>query len=289
MQNLSAGSWRRRECAETFPVDPGLPSAERSEAQTASRPEFPAIEFFEIEKAPLRILVPPELDKHYVIGADVAINVPDGCYSCAQVLEYEHAEQVAVWHGRCDPDVFGHELNLLGHFYSQAFIAVEANPGGGGETVLKVLYRDHNYYNLYFRQRSGTMTEKVSFDRPGWFTTSRTKPVMYTELAMALRKPDSDEAPDLILHDEFTIRELGRILYDPQRRGQDAYGAKRPDHDDYSDALAIAWQARKQFFPPVKPDRLAAYNEIAEELGMRARVDKDDEEEMDDMERWCMS
>ena len=63
-----------------------------------------------MDKGPLKILVPPEQDKHYAIAVDSALNVSGGDYTCAQVVEWQHNEQVAVWHGRAHPDEFAYKL-----------------------------------------------------------------------------------------------------------------------------------------------------------------------------------
>lgn len=222
-----------------------------------------------MDKGPLKILVPPEPDKHYVMAIDSALNVSGGDYVCAQIVEWRHNEQVAVWHGRAHPDEFAHKAYVLGHLYNTAFIAVEANAGGGGGTILSILLNKFNYPNLYFRERLDTVSRQISTERPGWMTTGKSKPTMYNDMSEVIRSVlDEDEAPQIILHDRETVEELACIQYDPAKRGQDAFGAVAPDHDDYSDALCISFQARKQFFPSPDPDPDIEFNRTVEQLGI---------------------
>lgn len=93
-----------------------------------------------IEKDPRgELLVYRELDKgdpdtgrrpeNYYIGADVAMGIRGGDYSCAQILD-SRKRQVAVWRGHVHPDHFASVLHALGFYYNTARIAVEANNHG---------------------------------------------------------------------------------------------------------------------------------------------------------------
>lgn len=222
-----------------------------------------------MDKGPLKILVPPERDKFYVVAVDVAQNVPGGNFTCANVFEYEHFEQVAVWHGRAYPDEFAYKLFCLGHLYNTAFIAVEANPAGGGGTILSILCNKLHYPNLYFRERVNTLSRKVSPERPGWVTTGTSKPPMYNEMSEVVRSVLlEDEEPQMFLHDPDTVEEMTKVIYDPAKRGQNAFGAVPPDHDDISDSVCIAYQARKQCAPPTAPDPDAEFYRNVQGLGL---------------------
>ena len=78
----------------------------------------PSIE--ENEKGYLSIFKKPNEFHNYAIGADVSEGkiVAEGDesnesdYSCAQVIDQTTFEQVAVWHGRIDPDLFGRLIDL---------------------------------------------------------------------------------------------------------------------------------------------------------------------------------
>jgi hypothetical protein len=65
----------------------------------------------------------------YTIGADVAMGVRGGDYSCAQILDGDK-EQVATWHGHIHPDEFARVLAALGTYYNLALVAPERNNHG---------------------------------------------------------------------------------------------------------------------------------------------------------------
>lgn len=184
-------------------------------------------------------------------GADPSMNVEDGDPAAIQMLEYEFAEQVAVWHGFADPDVFGKILFDLGMFYNTAFLTVEENPGGGGSHALEVLTKRLYYPRLYYRQKLDTESRRVNFDKPGWRTDARTKTPMMSRLRSAVKNKE------IILHDRATVLEMTRVVFDPKKKGSvDQIAAIPPDHDDLTVALGLAWAGREQFFPDVEDKRV---------------------------------
>ena len=204
---------------------------------------------------------PPEEKRHYVLGADVAEGLPEGDFSCGQVLDYETLEQVAVWHGHIPPDEFAYELFYLGAMFNWAYLACEWN--GVGQVTLNVLHKHLAYPNLYVRQNLSSISEKVSYDRPGFVTSSRTKPVILDRLASLLRDPDGG----IVLYDEHTIKEVSSFTYDHTRSGREAYSAPEGEHDDRVMALAIACEARRQYVPPEHPGQDLEFERIMTSMG----------------------
>ena len=182
------------------------------------------------EKGFIKFFKWPEPDKQYIIGADVA-EVAD--YSCAQVLDRVTLEQVAVWHGRCDADVFGRELYRLGTFYNGATVAVERNNQG-----LATLYtlRDLNYPFIWFREKVGRVAEEQTLEL-GWLTDAKTKDLLISDARELIR------TKSLILNDEETIRELMAYVYVEQgSKGRWLAAAQAGKHDDRVMALMICIQ-----------------------------------------------
>jgi len=116
----------------------------------------------------------PQKGEQYVIGADTSEGKPDGDFSCAQVINRKTFEQVAEWHGKVDPDLFGRELFKLGVYYNEAVIAPERN-NHGIATIMSL--RDTDYPNLWVRERIGEMTEKL-MPEFGWVTDMKSKAEM---------------------------------------------------------------------------------------------------------------
>lgn len=205
-------------------------------------------------KGPLTIFREPEPGHFYVAAADVGSGrrLPKadgkegraGDPSCVQFLDYHSLEQVAVWHGSIEPDVFGDLLSHLGHFYNTAFIAVEAN--SEGSTTVQELARRMMYPRLYYRESPGS--QRVSFNYPGWYTTSKNKSPMVMNLARHLRDHT------VTLHDRDTINELMSFVLEPTQRGVERYRAEKGCRDDRVMALGIALYVRDswQCQPPAE-------------------------------------
>ena len=184
------------------------------------------------ENGYLRVWKMPKPHREYVIGADIAEGSKDGDFSCAQVIDRLSFEQVAVWHGRVDTDVFGRELNKLGLLYNQAILAPERNAMGIA-TILTL--RELDYPRLYVRENIGQIQEKLSKEL-GWRTDMKSKPAMISSTAKAVRERT------LVIHDELTLNELLSYQYDSQGHANAAQGG----YDDRVIALMIAVEMYKR-------------------------------------------
>jgi len=180
----------------------------------------------------LKIWKMPEPEGQYVIGADPCEGVSQGDFACAQVLDRRRFEQVAVWHGHADPDVFAKELIKLGYFYNTAWIAPERN-NQGIATILTM--RDLYYPSIWMRERVGELADRLTPEL-GWVTDMKTKPLMIADLAEAIRDKN------IIIHDEQTVNELFSYQYDEAGHANAAKGA----YDDRVTSLAIAVQLYKR-------------------------------------------
>ena len=163
------------------------------------------------EKGNLKIYKYPEEFHIYAIGVDVSegkiVSEEGGRErdaSCAQVFDKTTYEQVAVWHGRIDPDLLGRQVEMLGRYYNDALIGVERN--AIGITPLTVL-RDLNYPNLYYRERLGMMTEKITSEL-GWITDQHSKEVLISDATNLLRDKR------LGVYDEQTVGEMMSYVRD---------------------------------------------------------------------------
>lgn len=146
--------------------------------------------------------------------------------SCAQVLDKTTYEQVATWYGRIDPDLMGRQLDMLGRYYNDALIGVERN--AVGLTPLVVL-RDLNYPNLYYREKLGLITEKITAEL-GWLTTAQSKESLIADATNLLRDRR------LTLYDDATIAEMMSFVRDAEGHARAAKSA----YDDRVMALLIA-------------------------------------------------
>jgi len=241
------------------------------------------------EDGPLHIYRLPEKGRWYILAADVAEGVPHGDYSAAQVLDYETLEQVAMWHGRITPDLFGLAIYNLGAFYNYAFIAVEAN--SKGDTSLTALV-DAGYPHLYFRERIDPLTRKPVANKVGWLTGTKTKAPALHKLNTLLRLSLKDEG--IVIHSRTTLDELSGYTYDTSRAGNKQFGAEQGAHDDTVDSLFIAVAVREspQAMPPEDPVEMETilFEQAMSELGvMPDRFRHKQAKKEGDLEDWCLT
>jgi hypothetical protein len=171
----------------------------------------------------------PEPKVPYVIGGDVAEGGAD--FSAGQVLNNLTGEQVAVWHGHLDTDLYAKNMYCLGKYYNDALIAIEMN---FDLHPVKELIR-LNYPKQYRRENIDTKTNQKS-DRYGFRTTSITRPVIISELISVVR----DEIETI--NDIPTLQEMLTFVRNDQGKPE----AMEGKHDDLIMALAIAHKAREQ-------------------------------------------
>ena len=184
------------------------------------------------EKGYLKIWKEPDEFHTYAIGVDVSEGkmVSDEAKerdaSCAQVFDKNTYEQVAVWYGNIDPDKLGRELDMLGRYYNNALIGVERN--AVGITPLIVL-RDLYYPNLYYREKIGLMTDKLTSEL-GWVTDSISKESIISDATNLLRDKR------LAMYDEDTIAEMRHFIRDAEGHAH----AEKSTHDDRVMSMLIA-------------------------------------------------
>lgn len=187
------------------------------------------------EKGYLKIWRTPKEFHTYAIGVDVSegktVNEGSGGgrerdASCAQVFDKHTYEQVAVWYGRIDSDQLGVQLDLLGRYYNEALIGVERN--AVGVTPL-IKLRDLNYPNLYYREKMGMITDKITGEL-GWVTDSISKESIISDTTNLLRDKR------LILYDEDTLTEMRSFMRDADGHARAAKSA----YDDRVMAFMIA-------------------------------------------------
>ncbi|NKE69881.1 hypothetical protein [Candidatus Manganitrophus noduliformans] len=131
----------------------------------------------------LRVWEEPIPGRRYVIGADVAEGLIHGDFSSADVVDHLTGKQVAQWHGRVDPDLFGNILYWLGVRYCTAWIAPERN--NHGYTTVKKLV-DLRYPQIYVElipEPPGKPRKRY-----GWLTGKATKHLCIDFLVTILRE-----------------------------------------------------------------------------------------------------
>jgi hypothetical protein len=165
-------------------------------------------------------------DERYCIGVDVAEGLAHGDYTVAQVLD-SLGRQVASWHLHIDPYELGDQLCALGKMFNRAYIIPERN--NHGLTTIRRM-QDLGYPNLYVEHTVDDAYADRMTKRAGFYTSSKTKPLIIDNLAALLRKRDSG------ISDTELVKELRNYVIDDKG----ITNAKAGCFDDRVMAYAIA-------------------------------------------------
>jgi uncharacterized protein (UPF0335 family) len=166
----------------------------------------------------------------YVIGGDTSGLGTDA--NTAKVINNITKQTVATLHKeRLDEDLYGEQMYCLGMYYHTALIGIETNYS---RTPVRVLEK-YKYPNIYLRERVDTILNTVE-KIYGFETTSKTRPVIISELVQIIRE-DATIEPDV-----KTLKEMLTFVKkdNGKKEAQDGF------HDDLVMALAIAHFISKQ-------------------------------------------
>jgi hypothetical protein len=158
----------------------------------------------------LLIFKKPTEGTKYYLGADVATGRAKD-YSTFTILD-AHGKEMAAFKGRVPTNRFAHIIANIGREYNNALAGVEANDVG--EAVVMVL-QEISYPSIYYTRRfvkvkgeSKPKEEKV----PGWFTTSKTRPVIINMLEEDVREVNLEIKNPYFVHEAYTF------IYDEANR-----------------------------------------------------------------------
>jgi hypothetical protein len=151
----------------------------------------------EVLKGGVIVYKTPQENAAYSIGADIAEGLEDGDYSTACVLD-KNFEQVAVYKGHIDPDLFGRFLVYLGRYYNNAVLTPEVN--NHGHATLAAI-KNERYYQIYRREVQEDLSSDV-MDKVGWLNNVKSKMKMLDDFKQAYRDGS------LRLNHEETLREM---------------------------------------------------------------------------------
>jgi hypothetical protein len=162
-----------------------------------------------------RVWKEPQKGRQYIVGADVSEGLSTGDFSVAFVIDHLTGEQVAMWHGHCDPDEFGDFLVAIGRRYNEAYLAPERN--NHGLMVVSRIYDGHKYRNLHCEEVPDPPGRPRK--RYGWLTSSATRPLLIDNLIKEVREGThaikSAELLDEML--SFKIQDNGKYEADTGR------------------------------------------------------------------------
>lgn len=187
------------------------------------------IRFVPDENGVVTIYKHPEPRRPYVLGGDIAEGGKD--YSAGQMLDNMTGEQVAVWHGHSDTDLYAKQMYCFCTYYNRALVAIEMNFDLHPIKELERL----EYWHQYRRENIDDYNEPEQ-TKHGFRTTTVTRPVIIAELVTIVRETIS------VINDLPTLYEMLSFIRNDVGKPEASPGK----HDDLIMALAIAYQARGQ-------------------------------------------
>jgi hypothetical protein len=185
----------------------------------------------------LRLWQSPRAGHQYVIGVDTSEGIRGGDYACAQVLDMNDMEQVALLHGFISPWDLANQLAQLGTYYRQALIAVEVL--GSGWAVQDYLLRVLAYPNLHVWRGRADQIRFTPGRLFGWVTNVFSRPLLIEAGRRAIN------SGSVIIHDRSTLDEISKFSRADTGRYQAEIG-----HDDRVMALLIALRSREENYGP---------------------------------------
>lgn len=172
----------------------------------------------------LRIWLPPQPDRRYLVAVDPAGGGAEGDYTAMQVLELETGIQCAEFESRLPVLETAQEAAALAREYRNAVLVVERN--NHGLAVLAHLEGEHRYDRVY----AGTK------GKDGFLTDSSSRAEIIGELDGALVHRSR------CFNSERLLLECRNFVRDAKGRGQ----ARSGEHDDCVMAMAIGLRVRNE-------------------------------------------
>lgn len=217
------------------------------------------IRFKKDDTGPIAVYHKPTSGRRYMVGADVALGVPKGDYSCAVVLDVDD-EVCAVWWGHVDPITFAHELEKIGRYYNNATVAVEIESIGYATMAELKL----TYWNQFRWRHLDRVTEERT-NQIGWVTNAKTKHLIEGHMANLIKEGE------IAFNDKDLIQEFLQYVENPDGR----HGAMPPNHDDRVMACMIAAWCNHLDRPKGNGGRVILPHEYVDALPASAKKDPD--------------
>lgn len=197
-------------------------------------------------KGELHVWRQPESGHHYFIGVDTAEGIRGadgkalGDYSCAQVIDVDEWEQVAMIHGPINPWDMAHLLRDVGRWYKNAMINIEIKSTGYAvqDYLLRVLF----YPRLHPWRGKPDQVFNRNAKLWGWDTNIYSRPLLIESGRRAIN------TGIITIHDEATLEEIQQF----SRQDNGHYEA-RAGHDDRVMALLLALRSAEENHTAIRP------------------------------------
>lgn len=141
----------------------------------------------------LRVYRLPERGKRYVIGVDLAEGLPASDDTAFDILDRDSREQMASFAAKVTPAVTGGLIASVGRWYNRAEVLAERNNHG------------HEFLGWLALNASDVFVLAGHDGRPGWLTSTATKPILYDHAAECFRDRCT------VLHDAGSRAQLAEV------------------------------------------------------------------------------
>lgn len=187
---------------------------------------------------PIHVWKKPEAGHQYAIGVDTGFVFREGResgdYACAQIIDMDTLEQVAVVHGPINAWDMSRMVAALGKWYNKAIINVEVQ--STGLAVQDYLMRVHHYPRLHpWRGRPDHYQIRNRVHLWGWVTNVYSRPLLIEAGRRAIN------TRLITIHDASTLDEIKHF----SRQDSGKYEAE-VGHDDRVLALLLALRTREE-------------------------------------------
>lgn len=172
----------------------------------------------------VRIYREPQAGLKYVLAVDSSRSSEDPCAGI--IVDSRSCEKFADFGGMISVDEQASIVEELFERYYKPFIAVEINEAGGALLVDKLLV--HLPENKFYHYKK---------DTPGYWTSSKIRPIAIEDLAGAIRRRDIGEPSEDVIHQ---FRSFIRTEKKPDGV------ARKGAHDDFVTCWWIFWQVRRE-------------------------------------------
>lgn len=164
----------------------------------------------ERENGNMLIIEPPKPNMRMYIAADIATGRSRD-YSAFSVMD-RYGKEYAYFKGKIPVQNFAKLLMRTGKEYNQAVLAPESNDIGLAVTTkIQDVGYPNLFYTIQFLKEKGKNKPKEE-RLPGWYTTSKSRPIIIDELEDDIRNERIDTV------DKFFVQEAYTFIYDDRNK-----------------------------------------------------------------------
>ncbi len=211
----------------------------------------------------LVILSEPQPRRHYIVGVDPSEGDPGSTASPIAVLDEMDMTLAALWYGRTPPDLLAEHAVNLARYYNEAMLGWEANMHG---LAFGFRVRELDYHNVYYRKVSEESVAQENTDKPGYFTSERSRQDLFNTGRKYVRiAPLKEWAP---VRHPVMVEEMTTLVYE----GDKAQAKEGALHDTLIAFFLCLFIHRGSMDSPLEPLPMEVLRHAYESVGWKLRM-----------------